>query len=69
MPTEPEDSPELKQTQTKTRTLTKPGHHRVTIQVKLDAWAKIQAHIDANTLDESKWLTQQLTKLAEGLNS
>jgi len=50
-----------------TRTLSKAGHHRQAIQIADAAWAKIVAHVDANDLDLDKWLTKQMTKIAEGL--
>ena len=64
---EAEDSPELIQA-TRKRIFSKPGFHRKAIQIHDDAWSKILAHIDANDLDLDKWLTKQMSKIADGLS-
>jgi hypothetical protein len=47
-----------------TRTFTKPGFHRQTIQIHEAAWAKIISHVEAETYDLDKWLTKQLSEIA-----
>ena len=49
------------------RTLTRPGHVRKYIHIPDAAWEQIAAHIEANDLDEERFLTRQLTAIAAGL--
>ena len=43
------------------------GFHSKFVHITDEAWAKIQAHIEAGPFNEDKWLTQQMTKLADSL--
>jgi len=49
------------------RTFSKSGHHRQAIQITDAAWAKILAYVDANDKDLDKFLTTQMSKIADGL--
>jgi hypothetical protein len=67
-PTSDSNAPETAESATRaTRTLSKPGYHRQAIQITETAWAKITDHVDANDLDLDKWLTKQMSKIADGL--
>lgn len=60
--------PEAPAPETETKHSTKrPGHVRKVIHITEAAWAKITFHLDANDLNEDRWLTKQFTKIADGL--
>ena len=62
------EAPEAGQSATrKTRTLTRPGHHRQVIHIPDAAWEKITAHVDANDLNHDRWLTKQMSRIADSL--
>ena len=62
------DAPALEEAgKQKATRFTKPGFHRQTIQIPEAAWAVIVAHVDANTFDLDKWLTKQMSELADKL--
>jgi hypothetical protein len=54
---------------TKTCTSRRPGFHSKFVHIPDSSWAKITEFIDLNCLDEDKWLTQQLSKLADSLET
>ena len=65
-PKEAEDSPELKQATTKSRST--PGFHNKFVRIKAEHWDKITKYADANCLDIDKWLTSRIAEIADLLN-
>ena len=50
-----------------TRNLTRPGYHRHSIHIADAAWVKIVSYVDENTFDLDKWLTKQMSGIADSM--